>query len=195
MSFPRPPRKEESTFDQWMLRLWQWLKDSATFSFGSMAEQNADNVSITGGTITATGLITTNGQVNFPSTQNLSSDANTLDDYREGTFTATATGMTTSPTGDVDYLRIGGLVVLQIPTISGTSNATTFTLTGIPTELRPSVTRRIFARMQDAGTAYVVAYVDVNADGTITCKKDVGGSAFTASGTKSIGSGTLVFKV
>jgi hypothetical protein len=39
---------------------------------------------------TATGLITAlGGQIKFPTTQIASSDANTMDDYEEGTFTAT----------------------------------------------------------------------------------------------------------
>jgi len=42
-------------------------------------------------TLGATGLITTNGQIQFPATANPSADANTLDDYEEGYHTATVT--------------------------------------------------------------------------------------------------------
>lgn len=38
------------------------------------------------------------GQIAFPATQNPSSNANTLDDYEEGTFTPTFTGSSTNPT-------------------------------------------------------------------------------------------------
>jgi len=55
------------------------------------------------------------GQIKFPATQNASADANTLDDYEEGTFTATITfsggsaGMTyTVQTGK--YIKISSLV-------------------------------------------------------------------------------------
>ncbi len=40
-----------------------------------------------------------NGQIVFPASQNASSDANTLDDYEEGTFTPTVLGFTTAGTG------------------------------------------------------------------------------------------------
>lgn len=42
---------------------------------------------VAGAAGTFTGLLTTNGQVAFPATQNPSANANTLDDYEEGTFT------------------------------------------------------------------------------------------------------------
>lgn len=44
-----------------------------------------------------------------------------------GSFTFTATGLTTSPTGTGRYVKHGNLVTLFLPAISGTSNATTFT--------------------------------------------------------------------
>lgn len=47
------------------------------------------------GTVTATGLVDISGasagQIKFPATQNPSANANTLDDYEEGTFTPTVT--------------------------------------------------------------------------------------------------------
>jgi hypothetical protein len=67
------------------------------------------------GAITTTGLLTTNGQIKFPATQNPSSDPNTLDDYEEGTFTVTWTAVTTNPaigngTVVADYVKVGTLV-------------------------------------------------------------------------------------
>jgi hypothetical protein len=65
-----------------------------------------------------------NGQIQFPATQNASSDANTLDDYEEGTFTITATGTSGSITGTwtastCSYVKIGKTVTVSIP-INGT---------------------------------------------------------------------------
>jgi hypothetical protein len=58
------------------------------------------------------------GQIKFPATQNASSDANTLDDYEEGTFTATLKGLTTDPTTPVTttayYTKIGRKVFFTI---------------------------------------------------------------------------------
>jgi hypothetical protein len=53
--------------------------------------------------------------ITFPATQSASSDANTLDDYEEGTFTPSIVGGTTSGTGTYDYqigtyTKIGNMV-------------------------------------------------------------------------------------
>ena len=53
---------------------------------------------------TFTGLVTTAGQIKFPAAQNASSDANTLDDYEEGTWTPAWS----APSGSVGYaLQVG----------------------------------------------------------------------------------------
>jgi hypothetical protein len=75
--------------------------------------------------------------VTFPATQSASSDANTLDDYEEGTFTPTFTSgagsfTTTSVTGN--YTKIGRFVnvyiTFTITTVGTASGALTFT--GLP---------------------------------------------------------------
>ena len=56
------------------------------------------------------------GQIKFPATQNASSDANTLDDYEEGTWTPTVvpqTGSLTAYTATAIYTKIGRQVFLQ----------------------------------------------------------------------------------
>jgi hypothetical protein len=122
--------------------------------------------------------------IGFPATQVASSDANTLDDYREATFTATATGMTTAPTGTATFVRVGNKVTLEIPTISGTSNAVTFTLTGGPTTMRPSAARVCICRVQDNTGAIAFGLTQIETTGVITLFKDAAGGAFTAAGTK-----------
>lgn len=59
------------------------------------------------------------GQISFPAVQNASSDANTLDDYEKGTFTATLAGTTAAGAGTYSvqtgkYVKIGRLVVVEI---------------------------------------------------------------------------------
>jgi len=70
-----------------------------------------------------TGLIdisaSTAGQIKFPATQNASSDANTLDDYEEFTFTATVQGLTTAGTYSYAFregsgTKIGNRVSINI---------------------------------------------------------------------------------
>ena len=91
------------------------------------------NVSIAGN------LTVTGGQVAFPASQSASADANTLDDYEEGTFTpgvefgGGSTGMTFS-TQVGTYTKIGQRVNVEITVIlsakgSSTGNAT---VTGLP---------------------------------------------------------------
>lgn len=86
-----------------------------------------------GGNTSASGV-----GVAFPATQNASSDANTLDDYEEGTFTATLKGGTTDPTTPVTttgyYTKIGNLVnvVIQFSNVTTTGAAGEAYATGLP---------------------------------------------------------------
>ena len=71
------------------------------------------------------------GQIKFPTTQNPSSDANTLDDYKEGTWTPTLTFATpgdlsvsyVSNTGQ--YTKIGRMVVLSFQIVTSSFTWTT----------------------------------------------------------------------
>lgn len=102
---------------------------SATYDLGSSSFKFRDayfsrNMTI-GGTLGVTGLITatagitlTGGQIAFPASQNASADANTLDDYEEGTWTMAAkfggasVGQTTSSnTGR--YTKIGDRILVS----------------------------------------------------------------------------------
>jgi len=69
---------------------------------------------LAGTTGTFSGLISANGgQIKFPVSQNASSDANTLDDYEEGTWTPNIGGNATY-LGQVGvYTKIGRVVTVQ----------------------------------------------------------------------------------
>ena len=73
----------------------------------------------------------TGGQITFPTTQSASTDANTLDDYEEGTFTPSVTGVTVGTTTGI-YIKIGKLVFINmiIPVTSGSN--TGMTITNLP---------------------------------------------------------------
>jgi hypothetical protein len=66
---------------------------------------------------------TSGAGITFPATQSASSDANTLDDYEEGTFTPTAaSGFTTisgTPAYSGTYTKIGNLVTIRIKQTTG----------------------------------------------------------------------------
>lgn len=89
---------------------------------GDLFFQNMQNGTYTNTAIMrgATGTLELlQGQLKFPATANLSTDANTLDDYEEGTFTPTIIGTTTAGTGtytsnDGFYVKIGKLVWVGI---------------------------------------------------------------------------------
>lgn len=91
------------------------------------------------GTATFTGLISaTGGQIKFPNTQNASADANTLDDYEEGTFTpgltfgGAAVGMTGTFSGH--YIKKGQDVSIwvQITLTAKGSSAGNAVISAIP---------------------------------------------------------------
>jgi hypothetical protein len=78
---------------------------------------------ISGTTGTFTGLVDISaagaGQIKFPATQNASANANTLDDYEEGTFTPSLTfgGGSTGLTYSIQqggYIKVGQLVYCSI---------------------------------------------------------------------------------
>jgi hypothetical protein len=64
------------------------------------------------------GVLQLKSGITFPATQVAASDANTLDDYEEGTWVGTLKGSTTDPTIAVTstgrYTKVGRLVTLQI---------------------------------------------------------------------------------
>ena len=55
----------------------------------------------------------TSGQIKFPATQNASSNANTLDDYEEGTWTPSVGGTATYTYQNGVYTKIGNLVYVS----------------------------------------------------------------------------------
>jgi len=80
------------------------------------------------------------GQIKFPASQNASADANTLDDYEEGTFTP-ALSAATPPTGVTygtqhgSYTKIGNAVEIKVRVIltsKGSGGVGAISLTGLP---------------------------------------------------------------
>lgn len=112
------------------------LKVKSFINAVAITETNASGLIVTG-------LLDLNtassGQIKFPSTQNASSNANTLDDYEEGTWTpvlkfgAGTTGITYSVQNGY-YRKIGGFVSCRafISLTSKGSSTGTATLTGLP---------------------------------------------------------------
>lgn len=73
------------------------------------------------------------GQIKFPATQNASSDANTLDDYEEGTWTPSLGGTATYIARTGTYTKIGRVVTVQFDfTVNAIGTGTTSEFSGLP---------------------------------------------------------------
>jgi len=71
--------------------------------------------------------------ITFPATQSASSDANTLDDYEEGTWTPTLGGTATYSVQSGRYTKIGGLVHVSINlVVNSIGSGSTNTVYGLP---------------------------------------------------------------
>lgn len=113
-----------------------------------------------------------------------------------GTFSGTLTGMTGATTGSISYhYSLDGLVTLSrdesLADLTGTSNTTAMTLTGIPAALRPkfSSVRAISYGVIDNGVV-LPAVASLSSTGIATFSIAANPPvAFTAAGTKGLQSG------
>ena len=76
---------------------------------------------------------TSGAGISFPATQSASSDANTLDDYEEGTWTPTIGGTATYSRQEASYTKIGRVVTVRFDmTITLLLTGSTTTISGLP---------------------------------------------------------------
>ncbi len=104
----------------------------------------------------------------------------------KGTWTATITGCTSAPTAVSVFFRIGNHVTIDIPILSATSNANTFTYTGVPSTLSPGTVHFSIPSLTD-NSATIGPSSDIKASyntSTITFYKSNSSTGFTTSGTK-----------
>ena len=136
--------------------------------------------------VTIDGVLLKDGGINFGD--------ESLSEYDEGTFTATLTGCTTSPTANVTYVKVGRMVTISIPTLTGTSNTTACTLTGMPAALYAAVANvSQHARVIDNGNNVTTGVMIMGATGTITMFTTAAGGAFTNSGTKGVDAVSITY--
>jgi hypothetical protein len=100
---------------------------SITLSPLAVAGTNTITLPAATGTVVLTGTTPTLNGITFPATQVPSADANTLDDYEEGSWTPTvflnATQQTTSPATGT-YVKIGKVVFISFRAESITKSGT-----------------------------------------------------------------------
>lgn len=88
-----------------------------------------------------------------------------LELYEEGTYTATLTGCTTSPTMTVSYIRNGKTINISGVGVSATSNTTACTLTGAPAFLFPATSQLMpWSSVVDNGLDHI-GFVSVSTGG------------------------------
>ena len=80
---------------------------------------------------------TSGAGITFPATQSASSDANTLDDYEEGTWTpvdGSGAGLTLTVNGSARYVKIGRFVFFAVNEIvyPSTANTSSARINGLP---------------------------------------------------------------
>jgi len=151
----------------------------------------AGDLAIAGTAITSTATQINNATATTATTAEL----NTLAGSTSGSYTGTATGLTTSPTVTVNYKRVGNMVFVETrSSLTGTSNASTFTITGAPAGITPaSATGEGIVQVYDNGTGQA-GTVFMENTGALTFGR-VSDAAFTTSGTKGVGGFTFSYMV
>ena len=128
-------------------------------------------------------------------------------DSRVKTFQPTWIGFSADPVGVMSYLDFGALVVMWADDLlAGTSDATSFSLDGVPEEIRPRGTavRDIHCLVLDSSNG-LSGLATVNPDGTIDFSVNVTNvvanrispalNGFTGSGTKGLLPGWILVYV
>jgi hypothetical protein len=113
--------------------------------------------------------------------------------HTSGSYTGTFTGCTTEPTVTINYRKTGLLVVLSHGQQSGTSNATSFTITGMPAAIRPTVSRAGVMVAITENSTIQIGRCTVQTDGVIAYSVGMADAIFTASGSKGVRANTFAY--
>ena len=161
-----------------------------TNSVGTQPQAMTLNVNgalaLLGASTSATGV-----GITFPATQSASSDANTLDDYEEGTFTPTIVGSTTAGTGTYStqlgkYTKIGNVVNFKLYVLwsahTGTGN---MLISGLPftspsDAFDSSVSVGFLFTLSLSASNVITALVGVNANQITLLQYPTGGGTSAA---------------
>lgn len=112
-----------------------------------------------------------------------------------GTFTITGTGFASAPTGTARWSRIGNLVILYLPAITGTSSGTGFTMTGLPAAITPARDQRVPNVQVTDNSILGAGSLKIGTDGVITIGFGLTAllGLFTALGTKEFAGCTVPY--
>jgi hypothetical protein len=109
-----------------------YFRNDSTFA----KSMNVEGTALFEAAATFAALTTVNGNIKFPATQNASSNANTLDDYEEGTWTPALDYSGTPPTYEFQvgtYTKIGRLVFIRGKlSVTNKNGGSSYTIVGLP---------------------------------------------------------------
>ena len=167
----------------------------ARYNGTSGATQNSSLIVDDSGNVSSFG-----GQIAFPATQNASSDANTLDDYEEGTWTPTTTQSATLTTTltDCKYTKIGRLVTLRgrIDITSAGTAANAFEVSNFPFSPAATVEVAIGSGLYlDSGVQFYSLTCVVTSSGTMKFYITGAGNYFGTASVTAANGDTLSFTV
>ena len=160
----------------------------------------ATTIGVGGATASASGA-----GISFPATQSASSDANTLDDYEEGSWSPSVGGNATYNAQEGQYIKIGQLVFIYFDigiNVLGTGSTTQFsgapfTAANVPNQSSAwTLNPHYFANIAN-GITWLSAYIIENSTGiqfvgnsTAATTVQMNGGAVFANGARIVGSGT-----
>jgi hypothetical protein len=169
---------------------FQVIRTATTTRNITVTGSNGGNPTIS---TTAGALALGNGQLQFPASQNASGDANTLDDYEEGTWTPSVGGTATYTTQTGTYTKIGRHVFLQFDlTINVIGTGSTTTVSGLPFTPANNAT---FAMNTLSGSATNLVFLagQINSGSTsFAMSSMIAAAAGTSIGTAVFASGTAL---
>lgn len=118
---------------------------------------------------------------------------------QKGSFTGTLTGMASATTGTVNYVVSGNIAIIYVVSaITGTSDSTSMTMTGIPAQLQPiNQTTWSLGQITDNGNSLTGAgsisggtlTIGVDITNGVTNRVQLAPTGFTSSGTKGLPAG------
>jgi hypothetical protein len=188
---------------------------SGGVSIGNTTDPNTANLSVTGTIVSASTIkgastigvgnatpSTSGAGVSFPATQSASTDANTLDDYEEGTWTPSLGGTATYNTQSGTYTKIGRQVTVNfVLDVSAIGTGSVSTVSNLPfTVFSTNRGSGGVGYVASPATAYVSIYpvaVPSGTNVTFICSSTVGAWTNTGAvfGTGTVIAGTLTYFV
>jgi hypothetical protein len=112
-----------------------------------------------------------------------------------GQFTGVVTGLTTTVSDAVQFNRVGSTVTLKFKTMTGTSNTTACTITGLPSYLWPVKQQICVSRIKDNSIISFGLAIVSEIDGVITISVGAEGVAFANTGIKGIEAVTITYSL